>query len=62
MLYKSSKISSYSTIVDTKNASHFSTRGEDLLNLEAIHRQIAKLASFSALQIFERYGFLFKEI
>lgn len=62
-LCKQLRLAHVAQIVEEKNDPHYSAQVEDLLNLEVIHRQSAKLArlvknaGFSALKTFEGYSF-----
>lgn len=62
-LCKQLRLAHVAQIVDEKNDPHYSAQVEELLNLEVIHRQSAKLArlvkhaGFSALKTFEGYSF-----
>lgn len=62
-LCKQLRLAHVAQIVEEKNDLHYSAQVEDLLNLEVIHRQSAKLArlvkqaGFSALKTFEGYSF-----
>lgn len=63
ILCKQLRLAHVAQIVEEKNDLHYSAQVEDLLNLEVIHRQSAKLArlvkqaGFSALKTFEGYTF-----